>query len=131
MKLLTKTLGLTLAAAAACVVCGAAATLALGSQSLSAGNTSVSACGGVSSLSATRNVDNSGNVTQVNVAGIPAACSGETLSVTLVGSGSNALGSASTTLGSCGATCSASLTSFGGTISAANVTAYSFGLTGA
>ncbi len=85
MKHLSKALAFGLAAAAAFTACAAAATLALGSKTLSAGNAGVTAC--TSSLSATRNVDNSGNVTQVNVAGIPTACSGETLSVTLVGSG--------------------------------------------
>ena len=83
-----------------------------------------------SSLAATRNVNNAGNVTQVNVAGIPTACSGETLSVTLVGSGNAALGSGSATVGSCGTTCSATITGFG-TISAANVVGYSYGLAGA
>ena len=61
---------------------------------------------GASLASATRNVDNTGNVTQVNVAGIPTACSGETLSVTLVGAANAALGSGSATVGSCGTTCS-------------------------
>ena len=84
-----------------------------------------------SSLSATRNVNNSGNVTQVNVAGIPTACSGETLSVTLVGAANAALGTGSGTVGSCGTSCSVTITSFGGTVSAANVLGYSFGLTGA
>ncbi len=128
MKLLTKILGLALAVAATFAACGAAATLALGSQPLSAGNASVSSCG-VSTLSATRTVDNSGNVTQVDVAGIPAACSGETLSVTLVGSGNAALASVSATLSGCTATCSASFTSLG-TVSAASVSGFSYGVTG-
>lgn len=129
MKLLARTLGIALAAAATLAACGAAASLALGSGSLSAGNASVTSCG-VTSLSATRTVDNSGNVTQVDVSGIPAACAGETLSVTLVGSANAALGSASTTLSGCGATCSASFTSFGATVSAASLTGYSFGVVG-
>jgi len=128
MKHLTKALAFSLAVAAAFAACAAAATLTFGSTKLSAGNASVTGC--TSSLSATRNVDNSGNVTQVNVAGIPTACSGETLSVTLVGTGNAALGSASATVGSCGTTCSATLTGFGA-VSAANVNGYSFGLTGA
>jgi hypothetical protein len=128
MKLLTKILGLALAVAATFAACGAAATLALGSQPLSAGNASVSSCG-VSTLSATRTVDNSGNVTQVDVGGIPAACAGETLSVTLVGSGNLALASVSTTLSGCTATCSASFTSLG-TVSAASVSGFSYGVTG-
>ena len=129
MKLLTNILGLALAVAATFVACGAAASLALGSMSLSAGSAAVTACGGLTSLTATRNVDNAGNVTQVSVGGIPAACSGETLSVTLVGSANASLGSGTATLGSCGATCSATFSSFG-TVSAANVAGYSFGLAG-
>jgi hypothetical protein len=128
MRHLTKALAFSLSVAAAFAACAAAATLAVGSAPLSAGNATVSAC--TSSLSATRNVSNAGTVTQVNVAGIPTACSGETLSVTLVGTGNAALGSASATVGSCGTTCSATLTGFG-TVSAANVVGYSFGLTGA
>jgi hypothetical protein len=129
MKLLANILGLALAVAATVVACGAAASLALGSQSLSAGSAAVTACGGLTSLTATRNVDNAGNVTQVNVGGIPTACSGETLSVTLVGAANASLGSGTATLGSCTATCSATLSSFG-TVSAASVTGYSFGLAG-
>jgi hypothetical protein len=128
MKHLTKALAFGLTVAATFAVCAAAATLTVGPSTLSAGNAAVTAC--TSSLSATRNVDNSGNVTQVNVAGIPTTCSGETLSVTLVGSGNAALGSGSGTVGSCGTTCSATITGFG-TVSATNVVGYSFGLTGA
>ena len=129
MKHLSKALGFALAVAATFTAFAAAATLTVGSKTLSAGNAGVTAC--TSSLSATRNVDNNGNVTQVNVAGIPTACSGETLSVTLVGSGNAALGSGSGTVGSCGTSCSVTITSFGGTVSASNVTGYSYGLTGA
>jgi len=129
MKLLANILGLALAAAPTFVACGAAASLALGSKSLSAGSAAVTPCGGLTSLSATWHVDNAGNVTHVNVGGIPAACSGETLSVTLVGSGNASLGSATATLGGCGATCSATFSSFG-TVSAANVAGYSFGVAG-
>ena len=127
--MLAKLLGTGLAAAATFTACAAAATLALGSAPLSAGNASVTSCG-VSSLSATRNVDNAGNVTRVDVGGIPSACSGETLSVTLVGAANAALGTGSATIGSCGTACSASITSFGGTVSAAGVNGYSFGVAG-
>ena len=128
MNQLSKALGFGIAVAATFAACAAAATLAVGSTTLSAGNASVTAC--TSSLAATRNVNNAGNVTQVNVAGIPTACSGETLYVTLVGSGNAALGSGSAAVGSCGTTCSATITGFG-TVSAASVTGYSYGLTGA
>src|SRR5690349_16879296 len=97
MKLLTKALGSALLVAAIFAACGAAATLALGSNRLSAGNASVSSCG-VSSLTATRTVDNSGNVTQLSVPSIPAACAGATLSVTFVASSGSSLGSASGTV---------------------------------
>jgi uncharacterized Zn-binding protein involved in type VI secretion len=125
MKALSKTLGFLLAATAAFAAFAAAATLALGSTSLSAGNANVTSCG-VSSLSATRDVDNSGNVTQVTVGGIPAACAGETLSITLVGSANAALASASATISGT----SAAFTGLG-TVSAANVLGYRFAVTGA
>lgn len=129
MNKLIKTSGFMVVLAAVFASCAAAATLALGSASLAAGSVAVSSCG-VSSLTATRNVDNSGNVTQVAVAGIPTACSGETLMVTLVGAGNASLGGGTATIGSCGTTCSATLTSLGGTISAANVLGYSFAVEG-
>jgi hypothetical protein len=128
MTLLAKILGLALAVAATFAACGAAASLTLGSRSLSAGNASVTSCG-VSSLNATRKVDNSGNVTQVDVAGIPAACSGATLSIALVSSTGTALASSSTTLSGCTTTCSASFTGLG-TVSAANIARFTFGVTG-
>jgi hypothetical protein len=129
MKALTKTLGFGIALMATFAGFAAAATLAIGSSSLSAGNGSVSSCG-VTSLSATRNVDNSGNVTQVDVAGIPAACAGETLSVTLTGTSNAGLGTGTATIGNCGATCSASVSSFGGSVSASNVLGYAFAVQG-
>ena len=85
---------------------------------------------GVSALAATRNVDNAGNVTRVNVASIPASCAGEALSLTLVGAGGASLGGGTAAIGNCAATCSATLTRFGGTVSVANVVAYSFAVTG-
>ena len=94
MKSLAKTFVLVLTVVATFAGAGAAATLGIGSESLSAGSAAVTSCG-LSSLSATRNVDNSGNVTQVNVGGIPLACSGETLSITLVGAASSSLGGGS------------------------------------
>jgi len=130
MNLLSRTFGLGLAVAATFAGCAAAATLAVGSTSLSAGNASVTSCG-VTSLGATRNVDNAGNVTQVDVGAIPSACSGETLTVTLVGAAGASLGSGSATVGGCSATCSASITSFGATVSAAAVLSFSFAMAGA
>jgi hypothetical protein len=127
MKLLAKALGTAFAAAATLAACGAAATLALASSPLSSGNASVSSSG-VSSLSATRTVDNSGNVTQVSIPSVPATCAGATLSVTLVGSGGASLGSASATVPAGGGTMNFS--SFGATVSATNLLSYSYAVTG-
>jgi hypothetical protein len=129
MNLLSKTLGLCLAVVATFAGCAAAATLAFGSTTLSAGSTGVTSCG-IASLTATRAVDNSGNVTRVDVSGIPAACSGETFSVTLVGAANALLTSGSATVGSCAPTCSAAVTSLGASVSAATVLKYSFAVTG-
>jgi uncharacterized Zn-binding protein involved in type VI secretion len=117
MKALSTALGLALALTASFA---AAATLAVGSQSLSAGSANVTTCG-VSSLTATRDVDNAGNVTQVNVGGIPAACAGETLSVTLAGANASSSVAVSGT--------SATVTGFG-TVAASSVTGYAFALEG-
>lgn len=127
MKLLSKALGTALVVAALCAASGAAATLGLGSNRLSAGNAAVSSCG-VSSLTATRTVDNSGNVTQVSVGSVPASCGGATLTVTLVGSGGTSLGSASGTVQAGGG--SLSFSSFGATVSAASLLSYSFAVSG-
>src|SRR4051794_40729530 len=124
MKALSQTLRSLLALSALFAASAAAATLVLGSTSLSAGNASVTACG-TPALTATRDVDNSGNVTQVTVSGIPAACAGETLSVTLVGSGNAALATATTTISGTTAT----LTGLG-TVAASNLLGYSFAVTG-
>jgi hypothetical protein len=47
-----------------------------------------------------------------------------------VGAASAGLGSGSATIGGCGTTCSAAITSFGGTVSAASVVGFSFGVAG-
>jgi FlaG/FlaF family flagellin (archaellin) len=126
MTLLTKILGLALAVAATFAACGAAATLALGSKQLSAGNAPVASCTGA--LSATRTVDNGGDVTRVDVGGIPAACSGETLNITLADASGAALGSSSGTVPAGGG--SMTFTGFG-TVSAASVTSFQYALAGA
>jgi hypothetical protein len=105
----------------------AAATLGLSSGNFGAGSATVSGCTS-SSLTATRNVNNSGNVTQVNVLSVPQACAGETLAVTLANSSHTSLGNASTVVGTCTGGCTVSVTGFG-TVSAANVTAYALSLT--
>ena len=128
MTLLAKILGLALAVAAIFAACGAAASLAFNSKALSAGNASVTTCG-VASLSATRNVNNAGNVTQVDVPSVPAACAGETLTVTLVGSANASLGSASAVVPGGGGTMTFS--SFGATVSAANLLSYQYAVVGA
>jgi hypothetical protein len=128
MKLLAKILGTALAVAATFAACGSAASLAFNSNRLSAGNASVTTCG-VASLSAIRNVDNAGNVTQVDVPSVPAACAGETLSMTLVGTGSASIGSASAVVPAGGGMMSFS--SFGATVSAASLLSYQFAVVGA
>jgi len=133
MNRISKTLVLCLLVAAAFAGTAAAATLVIGSKSLSAGNAGVTSCG-VSSLSATRNVNNGGLVTRVDVGAIPLACSGETLTVTLVGASSLSLGSGTGVIGSCGTTCSASITAsvtnFGVAVSATNILKFSFAVVG-
>ncbi len=134
MTFLSKTLVLCLAAALTFAGSAAAATLVIGSKSLSAGNAAVSTCG-VLSLTPTRTVDNAGKVTRVDIASIPLACSGETVSVTLVGASNASLGSGTGVVGSCATTCSvsipASVTNFGTSVSAASVLAFSFAVVGA
>jgi hypothetical protein len=131
MKTLSKTFAFALTVTAFFVAFGAAATLALGSTSLSAGSQSVTTCG-ASAVSATRTVDNSGNVTQVDVSGIPAACTGETLSVTLANSSNAALSTLSTTLSGCSTTCSATFAAAAiGTVSATALKTFQFAITGA
>jgi hypothetical protein len=125
MTVLSKTLGFVLTVAAVSAAFAAAASLGLDSQGLSAGDAPVTSCG-ITSLSATRTVDNSGNVTKVTVGGIPGACAGETLSLTLAGSGGGALASASTTV----AGTTAIFTGLG-SVPAANLTGYQFAVTGA
>ena len=105
----------------------AAASLGLTSANLGAGSATVTGCTS-SSLTATRNVDNSGNVTQVNVTSVPQACAGETLAVTLENSSHTSLGNASTVVGACTGGCTVTITGFG-TVSAANLTAYALSLT--
>jgi hypothetical protein len=129
MKRLTTILGTTLAMWAALATIAAAATLGLTSGSLGAGRAGVTSCG-ASSLSSTRRVDNSGNVTQVVVSGIPQSCAGKTLSVTLKGQTGASLGTASTTVGTCTGGCTATFTSFGGTVSAPALSGYAYALSG-
>jgi uncharacterized Zn-binding protein involved in type VI secretion len=124
MKALSKTFGFLLAISATFAAFAAAATLALGSTSLSAGNANVTACG-TPALTATRDVDNAGNVTQVTVSGIPAACNGETLSLTLVGSTGASLATSTKTI----AATSAVFTGLG-TVSASSLSGYAFAVTG-
>jgi len=130
MKLLTQVLGFGLAIAAASTACAAAASLSFGSGNLSAGSAAVTACTGLSSLSATRNADNSGNVTQVVVPGVPAACAGETISITLLNGSNASLGSASALVPVGGGSMTFSSAAFG-TVSATALMSYRFAVVGA
>ena len=127
MQRLINILGVVVIAGLLSAGVAAAASLGMGSGSLAAGSAVVTGCTSLS-LTATRNVDNSGNVTQVNILSVPQACAGETLAVTLENSLNVSLGSASTTVGACTGGCTVSLTGFG-TVSASNLTAYAFSLT--
>jgi hypothetical protein len=129
MKLLTQAIGIGLAVSAASAACAAAASLALGSQSLSSGSAAVTPCGSLSSL-LTRNVNNTGNVTQVIVPGVPAACAGETISITLLNGSNVSLGSASATVPAGGGSMTFTSASFG-TVSAAALASYRFAVVGA
>jgi hypothetical protein len=126
VKRLTRISGIALTTALVSVGVASAATLGLTSGKLGAGSVAVSGCTS-SSLTATRKVDNSGNVTQVNVLGVPQACAGQTLAVTLENSSPASLGTNSTVVGTCTGGCTVTVTGFG-TVSAANVTAYSLAL---
>ena len=127
MKLLAKILGTALAVAATFAACGSAASLAFNSNRLSAGNASVTSCG-VASLSATRNVNNAGNITQVDVPSVPSACAGDTLYITLVGAGNASVGTANAVVPAGGGTMTFS--SLGGTVSAASVLGYRYAVVG-
>lgn len=127
MKRLTRILGIVTATTFLTVGVASAASLGFGSGKLGAGSAAVGGCTS-SALTATRNVDNNGNVTQVNVLTVPQTCAGETLAVTLENSSHVSLGSASTTVGTCTGGCTVSLTGFG-TVAAASLTAYAFSLT--
>lgn len=127
MKRLSNILGIAVFATFLSAGVAAAASLGLHSGQLSAGSASVSGCTS-SSLTATRNVNNSGNVTQVNVTSVPQACAGETLAVTLENSSNTGIGTASATVGTCTGGCTVAITGFG-TVSAANLANYAFSLT--
>ena len=127
MKRPTRILGIALTAALLSVGVASAASLGLTSGKLGADNASVSGCTSAS-LTATRNVDNSGNVTQVNVTNVPQACAGQKLAVTLENSSNASLGASSAVVGACTGGCTVAVTGFG-TVSAANITAYAFSLT--
>jgi hypothetical protein len=127
VKWLSNIFGLALVGLFLFVGVAAAASLGLTSGQLGAGTAAVSGCT-ASSLTATRNVNSSGNVTQVNVLSVPQACASETLAVTLENSSHVSLGAASTTVGTCTGGCTVTVTGFG-TVSAASVTAYALSLT--
>ncbi|HEX6951454.1 MAG TPA: hypothetical protein VF124_01575 [Gaiellaceae bacterium] len=124
---MTRILGLALTAALLSVGVASAASLGITSGKLGAGSVTVGGCTS-SSLTATRNVNNSGNVTQVNVTSVPQACAGQQLAVTLENSSHTSLGAGSVTVGACTGGCIVAVTGFG-TVSATNVTYYALSLT--
>lgn len=127
MKRLLEILGAVLTATMLSAGVAAAASLTFSTGQLSAGNAAVAGCTS-SAPTATRNVNNNGNVTQVNVLNVPQACAGERLAVTLESSTGTSLGSASATIGACTGGCTVSLTGFG-TVAATSLTAYALSLT--
>jgi hypothetical protein len=126
MKRLITIFGIVATATFLSVGVAAAASLGLTTGKLGAGSAVVSGCT-PSALTSTRNVDNSGNVAQLNVLSVPQACAGETLAATLENSSHTSLGAASAVVGACTGGCTVTLTGFG-TVSAANVTAYALSL---
>lgn len=126
MKRLVNIFGAILTTALLSAGVAAAASLAFSTDQLSAGSATVAGCTS-SALTATRNVDNTGTVTQVNVLNVPQACAGETLAVTLENSSHTSLGNASITVGACTGGCTVTLTGFSG-VSAASLTAYALSL---
>lgn len=128
MKRLVNIFGAVLTATLLSAGVAAAASLGLGTGRLSAGSAAVAGCTS-SALTAIRNVTNSGNVTQVNVLGVPQACAGEALAVTLENSSHASLASASTVVGACTGGCTVTIPIFG-TVSAASLDSYAFSLTG-
>jgi hypothetical protein len=124
---LTRILGTATATTFLTVGVASAASVGFGSGKLAAGSAAVDGCTS-SALTATRNVNNSGDVTQVNVLNVPQACAGETLAVTLENSSKVSLGAASTTVGTCAGGCTVTLTGFG-TVAASSLTAYALSLT--
>ena len=127
MKRLSTIIGVVVTTALLSAGVAAAASLGIVSGKLSAGKATLSGCTS-SALTTTRNVNNSGNVTQVNLTNVPQACAGQTVAVTLENSSHASLGSASTTVGTCTGGCAVSLTGFG-TVSAASVTAWAVSIT--
>jgi hypothetical protein len=127
VKRTTNIFGIVLTAALLSTGVAAAATLGLTSGKLGAGSAIVTGCT-ASSLTATRNVDNNGNVTQVNVLSVPQACAGETLAVALENGSHASLGVSSATVGACTGGCTVTVTGFG-TVSATNLTFYALSLT--
>jgi hypothetical protein len=126
VKRLIKILGAVLTATLLSAGFAAAASLTFSTGSLSAGNAAVAGCTS-SALSASRNVSNTGNVTQVNVLNVPQACAGQTLAVTLENSSHTSLGAASTTVGACTGGCTVTVTGFG-TVAATALTGYALSL---
>ena len=127
MKRLINIFGAVLTATLLSAGVAAAASLSLGTGKLSAGSAAVGGCTS-SALTATRNVDNSGNVTQINVLSVPQACAGATLAVTLENSTNTSLAGVSTTVGACTGGCTVTI-AVPGTVSATNLSSYALSLT--
>lgn len=128
MKRLINIFGAVLTATLLSAGVAAAASLGLGTGKLSAGRAAVAGCT-ASALTATRDVDNSGNVTDVNVLSVPQACAGATLAVTLENSTHTSLAGVSTTVGACTGGCTVTI-AVPGSVSATSLSSYALSLTG-
>jgi hypothetical protein len=127
VKRLINILGIATTTALVSVGVAAAAGLGVATGQLSAGSAAVTGCTS-SSLTATRNVDNAGQITRVSVLTVPQTCAGESLAVTLESAGGAALGGSSAVVGTCVGGCTVSVTGFGA-VPGSSVSAYAFSLT--
>jgi hypothetical protein len=126
VKRLIKILGAVLTATLLSAGVAAAASLNFSAGKLGAGSVAVNGCTS-SSLTATRNVDNNGNVTQVNILSVPQACAAETIAVTLEDGTHTSLASATAVVGACTGGCTVTIP-IPSTVVAANLSAYAVSL---